>query len=92
MKELTENLWQISIDKARVVKQDDFLTRQKFEAKDQAMEILKTEAHMLLKGKDNTICGLKAEVRYLIYVCWQQLFDKIIPCSAKSLAFHHKTI
>jgi len=36
MKELTENLWQTPVDKARLVKQDDLITRQKFEAKDQA--------------------------------------------------------
>jgi len=62
MKELTENLWQISVDKARLVKQDDLVTRQKFEEKDQAMEILKTEAHKLLKEKDDTIHALEAEV------------------------------
>jgi hypothetical protein len=60
--ELTENLWQILVDKARLVKQDDLITRQKFEAKDQAMEILKTEARKLLKEKDDTIHGLEAEV------------------------------
>jgi hypothetical protein len=70
MKELTENLWQTPVDKARLVKQDDLITRQKFEAKDQAMEVLKTEAHKLLKEKDDTIHALAAEVwyYYLIYV------------------------
>ena len=68
MKVLTENLWQILVDKARLVKQDDLVTRQKFEAKDQAMEILQKEAHKLLKEKDNTIHTFEAKVQsYLIY-------------------------
>ena len=62
MRELTENLWQISVDKARLVKQDNLLTRQRFEAKDHTIEILKTEAHKLFKEKDNTIHALEAEV------------------------------
>ena len=74
MKELTENLWQISVDKARLVKQDDLITRQKFEAKDQAMEILKKETHKLLKEKDDTIHALEAEVWYYD-ICCQQLLN-----------------
>ena len=49
--ELTENLWQILVDKGRLVKQDDFITRQKFEAKDQAMEILKTGPQVIKRKR-----------------------------------------
>ena len=77
MKVLTENLWQISVDKARLVKQDNLVTRKKFEAKGQAMEILQKEAHKFLKEKDNTIHALEDKVQsYLI--CWQQLFNQIV--------------
>ena len=77
MKVLTENLWQISVDKAKLVKQDDLVTRQKFEAKDQAMQILQKEAHKLLKEKDDTIHALEAKVQYYL-ICWQQLFNQIV--------------
>jgi hypothetical protein len=45
------------------VKQDDFITRQTLEAKDKAMESLKTEAEKLLREKDDIIQALKTEVR-----------------------------
>ena len=77
MKVLTENLWQISVDKAKLVKQDNLVTRQKFEAKDQAMQILQKEAHKLLKEKDDTIHALEARVQYYL-ICWQQLFNQIV--------------
>ena len=51
------------VEKARLFEQDDFITRQRFEAKDEAIEALKKEANRLLKEKDDTIYQLKAEVR-----------------------------
>lgn len=57
------------VDKARLVQQDDLVTRQTFEAKDMAMESLKTEASKLLKEKNEIIHALQAEVRNpLIYL------------------------
>ena len=53
---------QVVVEKARLVKQDDFITRQRFEAKDGAMEALKKEADRLLKEKDNMIDTLRAEI------------------------------
>jgi hypothetical protein len=53
---------QTTVDKARLVKQDDFVTRQMFEAKDEIIESLKTEATKLLKEKDDSINALEAEV------------------------------
>src|SRR5271168_223653 len=38
---------------ARIVEQDGFITRQRFEAKDGAMEALQKEADRLLKEKDD---------------------------------------
>ena len=77
MKVLTENLWQISVDKAKLVKQDNLVTRQNFEVKDQAMQILQKEAHKLLKEKYDTIHVLEAKVQYHL-ICWQQLINQII--------------
>jgi len=53
---------QVVVEKARLVEQDDFITRQRFEAKDGAMEALKKEADRLLKEKDDTIHTLRAAV------------------------------
>lgn len=52
----------VVVEKARLVEQDDFITRQRFEAKDGAMEALKKEADRLLKEKDDTIQTLRAAV------------------------------
>ena len=51
------------IEKARLIEQDNFLTRQRFEEKDGAMESLRMEANRLLKEKDETIGALKGEVQ-----------------------------
>ena len=53
---------QVVVEKARIVEQDGFITRQRFEAKDGAMEALQKEADRLLKEKDDTIHTLRAEV------------------------------
>ena len=53
---------QVVVEKARIVEQDGFITRQCFEAKDGAMEALQKEADRLLKEKDDTIHTLRAEV------------------------------
>ena len=53
---------QIIVEKARLVEQNNLLTRQQLEEKDEAIELLKTEAGRLLKGRDDAIDVLQAQV------------------------------
>lgn len=48
------------------MKQDDFITRQTLEAKDNAMESLKTEAKKLLRERDVAMESLKMEAKKLL--------------------------